>query len=78
MSRDEFQPGKPFDLNQRFPEQDQLIPAGRVREQCGDISDMTLWRWLANPEMNFPQPVYINTRRYWRRGDVTAWLETRR
>lgn len=78
MSQDEFQPGKPFDLGQHFSTQDQLIPAKRVRELCGGVSDMTLWRWLATAEMNFPQPIYINTRRYWRSGDVSAWLETQR
>ncbi|MEM9395479.1 MAG: AlpA family phage regulatory protein [Pseudomonadota bacterium] len=51
------------------------IQAHRVREICGGISDMTLWRWLNTPEMDFPKPIYIGRRRYWREEEVHAWLE---
>ncbi|MGS4945558.1 helix-turn-helix transcriptional regulator [Meridianimarinicoccus sp. RP-17] len=57
---------------------DPHIKAARVREICGGISDMTLWRWLENAEMGFPRPVYIGRRRYWREADVVAWLELQR
>ncbi|WP_422001181.1 helix-turn-helix transcriptional regulator [Roseovarius mucosus] len=53
------------------------IRAAVVRQMCGDISDMTLWRWLENPELNFPRPIYIGRRRYWREADIVAWLEAR-
>lgn len=52
-----------------------LISASAVRELCGGISDMTLWRWLADPELNFPRPIYIGRRRYWREADMLAWLD---
>jgi len=42
----------------------------------GGISDMTLWRYLNDEALNFPQPIYINRRRLWREGDVIAWLES--
>jgi predicted DNA-binding transcriptional regulator AlpA len=51
------------------------IQAAHVREICGGISDMTLWRWLN--ERDFPRPIYIARRRYWREADVTDWLEAR-
>ena len=51
------------------------INAQQVRAFCGDISDMTLWRWLNSPEMGFPKPIYIGRRRYWREADVIKWLD---
>ena len=49
------------------------ITAAAVRELCGGISDMTLWRWL--DRLGFPRPTYIARRRYWREDEVVAWLE---
>lgn len=52
------------------------IAASAVRELCGGVSDMTLWRWLNDPALHFPRPAYIAKRRYWREADVIAWLDT--
>lgn len=49
------------------------IGAAATRALCGDISDMTLWRWLN--ERDFPQPVQIARRRYWKESDIIQWLE---
>jgi hypothetical protein len=49
------------------------IPATKVRERYGGISDMSLWRWERNPEMGFPAPITINRRRYWRLTDLERW-----
>jgi len=49
------------------------IPAAAVRDLCGGISDMTLWRWL--DRQGFPKPSYIARRRYWREADVVEWLD---
>lgn len=51
------------------------IQAAAVVSLCGDISIMTLWRWLNDPAKGFPAPIYIGRRRYWREADVIAWLE---
>ena len=40
------------------------LTASQVRARYGGISDMTLWRWLRDPEMHFPRPTVINSRRY--------------
>ena len=32
-----------------------LIPATAVRELCGGISDMTLYRWLAKADLAMPR-----------------------
>lgn len=53
------------------------IQADATRNLCGGISDMTLWRWLADPSLNFPRPAIIGRRRYWREAEVIAWLEAR-
>ena len=52
-----------------------LISASAVRELCGGISDMSLWRWLNDPELNFPKPIYIARRRYFREAEILAWIE---
>ncbi len=41
-----------------------LLSAKQTRERYGGISDMTLWRWLRDPDLGFPQPTYINGRRF--------------
>jgi predicted DNA-binding transcriptional regulator AlpA len=51
-----------------------MIGANTVREMCGNISDMTIHRWLNDPDLGFPRPTYIGKRRYWRRDDIDAWL----
>lgn len=52
-----------------------LIPANTVRILCGDVSDMTLWRWLNTPARNFPKPTYIGKRRYWKEAEILAWID---
>ncbi len=47
-----------------------LIPARAVRARFGDISTMTLWRWVQRGIL--PEPVKINDRNYWREADVAA------
>jgi hypothetical protein len=53
-----------------------LVPARKVQDRY-DIADRTLDRWLANPALNFPKPVVINKRRYWRLGALVSWERTR-
>ena len=51
---------------------DELLPATPVRTRYG-VSDMTIFRWLADPKLGFPQPIRINGRRYWRLADLQAF-----
>ena len=51
------------------------IQASQVRELCGGVSDMWLWRRLKE-DPTFPRPVYIARRRFWREADVLQWLES--
>jgi hypothetical protein len=53
-----------------------LIPSRRVLQRYS-ICDKTLDRWTANPALNFPQPVLIFRRRYWRVAELAAWEKAR-
>jgi predicted DNA-binding transcriptional regulator AlpA len=37
------------------------------------ISDMTLWRWLKNSDLGFPQPIYVNRRRLFDEAELLEW-----
>lgn len=63
-------------MNDTNPKIEKLIPASRVKEMFGGISDMTLWRWLNEAEIGFPQPIRINGRRYWRIQELLSWLNS--
>lgn len=53
------------------------ITATQVREICGGVARMTLYRWLNEPELDFPKPMRIGQRRYWREADIIEWLDKR-
>ncbi|WP_426041681.1 helix-turn-helix transcriptional regulator [Brevundimonas sp. TWP2-3-4b1] len=38
----------------------------------------TIGRWTNQPGLNFPKPVEINRRRYWREDDIEQWEQGRR
>ena len=52
-----------------------LRSATQVRQQLGGISDVTLWRRINNPELDFPKPIKISGRLYFRVSDIDAWVE---
>lgn len=52
-----------------------LITAKKTCERLGGVSDMSLWRWLNNPELEFPRPVYIGNRRYFDEDSIDDWVE---
>ena len=54
-----------------------LLTAAAVRDLLGGVSDMTLWRWLNDSALDFPKPVKIQARRYWREADIAGWLDQR-
>jgi predicted DNA-binding transcriptional regulator AlpA len=55
---------------------DKRVTSAATRDLCGGVSDMTIWRWLNDPSLNFPKPVYIGRRRYWVESEVVAWLNS--
>ncbi|MCJ2019438.1 DNA-binding protein [Methylobacterium sp. E-065] len=56
-------------MNYDVRSSDDLLPAAHVLARY-QVSDMTLHRWLKNECLNFPKPIRINGRRYWRLGDL--------
>jgi len=36
-------------------------------------SHVTIWRWIRDSELAFPQPLKINRLNYWRLSDLEAW-----
>lgn len=52
--------------------QDGYLPARKVWERYG-VTSMTLWRWLNDKRIGFPEPTYFGRFRYWRLGDLLAW-----
>jgi hypothetical protein len=66
--------GDELDRALRALDPDDLLPTREVRIACGDVADMTLWRWTRNPEISFPGPdLVLNGRKYWRRRTIEAW-----
>ena len=52
-----------------------LVSASAARrDYLGDISEVTEWRW-AKQLAGFPVPVRINGRKFYRRGDLLAFLD---
>ena len=56
----------------------QRVTSAQVRAKFGNISDMTLWRWINDPNMRFPQPLMLRHRRYWLSSEIDAWVEAQR
>jgi predicted DNA-binding transcriptional regulator AlpA len=55
-----------------------LLPTHQVLAWLGNISAMTLWRWLHSERVRFPPPTLIvNNRRYWSAGSIRRWLAER-
>lgn len=57
-------------------ETEKYLTAPQVRKRY-NITDMTLWRWLQNPDLSFPRPIAINRRRYFVEADLVAWERAR-
>lgn len=58
-----------------------LISSNTVREMLAGISIVTLRRWSTNKNyssLNFPKPIKIATRNYWRLSDIENWIDEQR
>lgn len=55
---------------------DRFLTGPQVRARY-NISEMTLHRWLKNPDLGFPQPTYINRRRYFAETQLVDWERQR-
>ncbi|MGC0326213.1 putative DNA-binding transcriptional regulator AlpA [Bradyrhizobium sp. USDA 326] len=51
---------------------DPLIPTSQLRARYGGVSHMWVERRLKD-DPDFPRPLYIAKRRFWRLGELAAW-----
>lgn len=56
---------------------DVYLTARQVRARYGGVSDQTIWRWLHDQKVGFPQPTVISKRRYWRLIQLESWERLR-
>ncbi len=50
----------------------EFLTGPQVRERY-QKSHVTMWRWVRDPALNFPQPIKINRLNYWRLADLESW-----
>ena len=55
------------------PANETYLSAPKTKARYGHVTDPTLERWLANKQNPFPQPIYINGRRYWRLSELISY-----
>jgi predicted DNA-binding transcriptional regulator AlpA len=55
------------------PDDDVLLTSSQTRARIGGVSAMCIWRWMRDPRVQFPAPIKINARNYWRLGDLRRW-----
>ncbi len=48
------------------------IPGPKVRTRY-NVTDMTIYRWLNDEDMDFPRPYYFGRFRYWLLAELEAW-----
>jgi hypothetical protein len=56
----------------RASNDEELWPTRKVLARY-NVCDRTLERWLIDPVMNFPRPMIINKRRYFRPAELFGW-----
>jgi predicted DNA-binding transcriptional regulator AlpA len=56
---------------------DRCLDAMAVRIRYGGRSDMWIWRLLEN-DAEFPRPLVIRNKRYWKLSELLSWEEKRR
>jgi hypothetical protein len=55
------------------PLEKSYLTAAQVRQRYGNVSAMTLWRWLRDPQLGFPKPEPIRRRNYWKSEELDSW-----
>jgi predicted DNA-binding transcriptional regulator AlpA len=54
-----------------------LLPDPKVCERY-NVTPMTLWRWDHDPDLNFPKPIRIRSRKYRDERELDAFDECRK
>jgi predicted DNA-binding transcriptional regulator AlpA len=53
------------------------LTSAQTKALVGNVSDMCIWRWQRDERVQFPRPIKINNRNYWRMGDLRSWQAAR-
>ena len=56
---------------------DELIPNAKVAKRLG-VTVRTVFKWTAQPDLNFPKPCFVNSRRYFSAAEIDAWQASRK
>jgi hypothetical protein len=48
------------------------LPTGAVAARYG-VTTRSIDRWWKDPDLNFPQPIIVNARKYWALTDLEIW-----
>jgi predicted DNA-binding transcriptional regulator AlpA len=60
-----------------IPDPRRYLPGPQVCARYG-ISNQSLWRWLHDPKVAFPQPTLrVSDRRYWLETELVKWERSR-
>jgi len=62
--------------NTGLAEKDRLYPKTAVANRYG-VTPRCIDRWAADPDLGFPQPEIINTRKYSRESQLRGWDQAR-
>jgi predicted DNA-binding transcriptional regulator AlpA len=55
------------------PDEGMLLTAVKTRQRYGNVTEMTLYRWERDAKFDFPKPVRINSRKYFRLSELQEW-----
>jgi len=62
----------PLDESGCAEHSNKYLSASEVMQRLGK-SQMTIWRWLRDPKMNFPKPYRFQRQRAWSLCELLAW-----
>ena len=54
------------------PKDDYHLPTRLVAARYG-VSLRCIERWVANPALNFPKPIFVNRRKFWFQAELARW-----
>jgi hypothetical protein len=55
----------------------QKLRKGDVAKRYGNVNVRTVDRWLADPTLNFPKPIFVGRAPLWDLAQLTEWEITR-
>jgi predicted DNA-binding transcriptional regulator AlpA len=66
------------ELSQSIGDLDALMNGRQVCAFFGNVSKMTVYRWVENPASGFPKPFKIGQKNFWIRRDIISFRDMQR